>query len=192
MSNKYYLKIESDFSSEEIKENTQIINVNQSGLERIKENNFANDFLSHFIINLNVEGAEVEFLGKYKSEMNLCDISCVINHNANNTKSKINIRGIAKGGGKIISRSKINVKENLKNIIGIEDLKFIAIFKNDLFEEGRGEIDATPEINVLSKDVSITHSLSISKISEKELWYRRLHGSSTTESICNFEEDFLK
>jgi len=189
MPQKYYLKVESNFTPEEIRQHTKIINIEKVGLHKIEENNFQNNFLSHFIINLNVAGGEIEFLGKYKADKSLTDIFCLVNHNADNTRSKIRIRGIVKNGGKIISRSKINVKKNLKNISGTEDLKFIAVLNQDLGEIG--EIDAIPEIEVFSKDISVAHNLSISKISEKELWYRELHGASRAEAILNFEEEFL-
>ena len=86
MSTNYGLKINTKFTEEEIAKKTKTINIDQSEHYEFREENFENDFISHTVINLNVEGASVEFVGRYKANKSLCDVSCVINHNSNNTK----------------------------------------------------------------------------------------------------------
>ena len=44
------------------------------------------NFISHTIINLNVEGASIEFIGRYRGNENLIDVFCKVHHNADNTK----------------------------------------------------------------------------------------------------------
>jgi len=178
---KYSLKINTDFNKKEIANAVKIFNCYESKEYLINESfgcnpslggvgEFGDNFISHTIINLNTENSSVKFIGRYKAEKNLCDISCIINHNASNTKSDINIKGIAKINGKIISRSKINVKENVGDVIGNENAKFIFVInQNEKGEILTGEIDAIPELNINSNDVSINHSLSISKIKEADI-----------------------
>ena len=137
---------------------------------------------------MNVEGASVEFIGRYKSVNDLCDVSCIVNHNASHTKSKINIRGIAGVKGKIISRSNILVTENIKGVVGEEKVKFI--FVSD--ENGEaGEIDAIPNLDISSHEIVVSHALSISKIKKADIWYAGLHGASEKEATKDFEESFL-
>lgn len=181
----YGLKIKTDFSREEIEKNTRIINIDEAKHLQIEEKNFENDFLSHTIINLNVEGASVEFIGRYKANRSLLDISCEINHKAINTKSLINIRGIAEIEGKIISRSNIFVAENLKGVEGEERAKFLFVVDEN---DRAGEIDAIPNLDINSHEVKVSHSLSISKIKKTDIWYAGLHGFS--EKIA--EEDFIE
>ncbi len=188
MSTNYGLKINTNFSEEEIAKAVKTINIDEAKHFEFKENNFENDFISHTTINLNVEGASVEFVGRYKANKSLCDVSCVINHNANNTKSKINIKGIAEEEGKIISRSNLIVPENIKGIEGEEKVKFI--FVTD--ENGKsGEIDAIPNLDISSHEVKVSHALSISKIKKADIFYAGLHSLSEKESEKLFEESFL-
>ncbi|MEA4910646.1 hypothetical protein SDC9_07869 [bioreactor metagenome] len=185
----YGLKINTDFSKEEIKKNTKIINIDEAKHFKFEEKNFENDFLSHTIINLNVSGASVEFIGRYKAEKSLVDVSCDVNHNADNTKSSINIRGIAEVEGKIISRSNIYVAENVKGIDGEEKVKFLFVVD----EDGKaGEIDAIPNLDINSHEVKVSHAMSISKIKKSDIWYAGLHGFSEKEAEKDFIESFLK
>ena len=188
MSTNYGLKINTKFTEEEIAKATKVINIDEAKHFEFKEENFENDFISHTIINLNVEGASVEFVGRYKANKSLCDVSCDINHNANNTKSKINIKGIAEEEGKIISRSNIIVKENLNKVEGEEKVKFI--FVTD--KNGKtGEIDAIPNLDISSYEVRVSHALSISKIKKADVFYAGLHSLSEKESEKLFEKSFL-
>lgn len=186
---KYGLKIATDFTKEEIINHTHVINVDKKEKLILKEENFENNFLSHTIINLNVDGAGVEFVGRYKVKDSLCDVSCIVNHNADNTKSSINIRGIAETGGKIISRSDICVKENVKGVDGEEKIRFLFIIDEN---EKTGEIDAIPNLDINSHEVKVSHAMSISKIKKADIWYAGLHGFSEKESEDNFKENFLK
>jgi Fe-S cluster assembly scaffold protein SufB len=207
---KYGLKIHTDFTAEEIINHTHIINIDKREHRVIREESIAtlsfgkglgdrtNNFLSHTIINLNVEGASVEFIGRYKANKSLCDVSCVVNHNADNTKSSINIRGIAELEGKIISRSNIFVQENVRGVEGEEKCKYIFVVDGDeraglvrhSFSEG-GEIDAIPNLDINSHEVKVSHAVSISKIKKADIWYAGLHGASEKEAVKSFEENFL-
>lgn len=191
MSTNYGLKINTKFTEEEIVKNTKIINIDEAKHFEFKENNLENfnrDFISHTVINLNTEGASCEFIGRYKANKSLCDMSCIVNHNANNTKSKINIKGIAEAEGKIISRSNIIVKENIKNIEGEEKVKFIFVVNEN---EKSGEIDAIPNLDISNHEVKVSHALSISKIKKADMFYAGLHSLSEKESEKLFEESFL-
>jgi Fe-S cluster assembly scaffold protein SufB len=188
MSRNYGLKINTKFEENEISKKTKIINIDEAKHFEFREENFESDFLSHTVINLNVEGSSVEFVGRYKANKSFCDVLCDVSHNANNTKSKINIRGIAEIEGKIISRSNLIVPENIKGVEGEEKVKFI--FVSD--ENGNtGEIDAIPNLDISSHEVKVSHALSISKIKKADIFYANLHGLSEKESEKLFKESFL-
>ncbi len=184
----YGLKINTDFNKEDIEKNTKIINIDKKEHFEMREENFSNSFISHIIINLNIEGASCEFIGRYKANKSLIDISCEVNHNADNTKSSINIKGIAEEEGKIISRSNIFVKENIKGVIGEEKCKYIFVVD----ENGKtGEIDAVPNLDINSHDVKVSHAVSISKIKKADIFYASLHAFSGNETEKLFKENFL-
>lgn len=188
----YALKINTKFTEEEIVKATKVINCDEAKEYKFREENFENDFISHTTINLNVEGASVEFIGRYKTNKSLCDISCIINHNAPHTKSVINLRGVAEAEGKIISRSNIVVPENIKGVEGEEKIKFIFVVDEDA--NGKiltGEIDAIPNLDISSHEVRVSHAMSISKIKKADVWYAGLHAFSEKDAEKNFEESFL-
>ena len=184
----YALKINTKFTEEEIVKATKVINCDEAKEYKFREENFENDFISHTTINLNVEGASVEFVGRYKANKSLCDISCIINHNAPRTKSVINLRGVAEAEGKIISRSNIIVPENIKGVEGEEKIKFIFVVDEDGMA---GEIDAIPNLDISSHEVRVSHAMSISKIKKADIFYAGLHSLSEKESEKLFEESFL-
>jgi len=206
----YALKIKTDFLEKDIAKNIQVFNCDEGKEYEFTEDNFSasqkqENFLSHRIFNLNAMGASLKFIGRYQAEKNLCDISCVVNHNANHTKSNIDIKGVANNGGKIISRSDIVVKKDIKDVEGNENLKFIFVVneeavyakatawqsKKDDENLAPAEIDAIPSLNINNNQVSINHSLSISNIKEEDIWYSELHGSSSEKAKQDFIQHFL-
>ncbi len=188
----YGLKVNTDFTESEIKKNTRVININKKEHVQIHEEKFKNDFLSHYVINLNAEGASVEFIGRYKANNSLVDVSCEVNHNADNTKSLINIRGIAEAKGKIISRTNIYVKEGVRGVEGEEKCKYIFVSPSlgGVGEVG-GEIDALPALDINSHEVRVSHAVSIYKIKKSDIWYAGLHSFSQKEAEKIFKESFL-
>ncbi|MEN9338456.1 MAG: hypothetical protein RI945_181 [Candidatus Parcubacteria bacterium] len=188
----YALKINTKFTEEEIRKATKVINCDEAKEYKFREEHLENDFISHTVINLNIEGSSVEFIGRYKANKSLCDISCIVNHNASHTKSIINLRGVAEVEGKIISRSNIVVPENIKGIVGEEKIKFIFVVDEDINGKTEtGEIDAIPNLDINSHDVRVSHALSISKIKKADIWYAGLHGASEKEAEKEFTESFL-
>lgn len=184
----YGLKVNTDFTESEIKKNTRVINIDKKEHLEIREERFENNFLSHYVINLNAEGASCEFIGRYKANTSLVDVSCEVNHNADNTKSSINIRGIAEANGKIISRTNIYVKEGVRGVEGEEKCKYIFVVD----ESGNvGEIDTIPNLDINSHEVKVSHAVSISKIKKADIFYAGLHAFSEKESEKLFEETFL-
>ncbi len=185
----YGLKVNTDFTESEIKKNTHVINIDKREHLEIREEKFEGDFLSHYEINLNVEGASVEFIGRYKANESLVDVSCEVNHNADNTKSLINIRGIAEVNGKIISRTNIKVKEGVKGIDGEEKCKYIfAVDEN----RNTGEIDAIPSLDINSHKVQVSHAVSISKIKKTDIFYVGLHAFSEKDAEIFLNNNILQ
>ena len=189
---KYGLKINTDFDEDKIKNNTRIININDKEHKIIKEEYLTSknkeNFISHTIINLNVEGASIEFIGRYRGNENLIDVFCKVHHNADNTKSIINIRSIAETGSKIISRTDIFVKENVKGVEGEEKCKYVFVVDED---GNTGEIDTIPALDINSSEVRVSHAVSISKIKKADIWYAGLNAFKKEEAEKFFKENFL-
>ena len=196
MTTKYALKIQSEFDEKEIQKNLKIINVDKEENINIFDTNLNQDesksnknFLSHIIINLNHKNSSVNFKGRYKSQNNLCDVFCEVRHNADNTKSNLDIKGISSENGKIISRSNIFVREDIKNVDGFEKAKFLYVVDEN---QKAGEIDAIPNLDIFSNEVKVGHAMSIAKIKKEDIWYLNLHGEDKFSAEKEFENIFLK
>ena len=127
---------------------------------------------SDLYVFLKGSGASVEIKARYEiSGESKLDILHKVFHEADNTNSKIETRGIIKDNSRVIYRSDINMKEGLKNLIGDENAKFLLLSKG-------AKIDAIPALDIASREVKSNHSLSISRITDEELFYPRSRGIS--------------
>ena len=102
------------------------------------------------------------------------DILHKVYHEADETISKIETRGVISGEAHVIYRSYINMKEGLKTLAGNEKAKFLLLSK-------MAKIDAIPSLDISSNKVDCSHSLSVSRITDEDLFYPRLRGYSDEE-----------
>lgn len=210
---KYGLKISSPFSGEflSVVDNAEIIKVAQ-GETKVLENDLSK---SRLIIVYVEEGATFEYSelceGKAKgkndthivlggrgasasitSRYDLSDDGDVdvyhkVYHEASETVSKIDVKGVLKDTTHVIYRSDIAMEKDVK-ATGEESASFLI-----LSPEAR--VDAIPSLDIASNDVRCSHALSIKDISGDELFYpmsRGLDGHEAEKIIVGgfLEKDF--
>lgn len=112
------------------------------------------------------------------------DILHKIYHEADETVSRIETRGVLSGESQVIYRSNINMNEGLKALEGIENAKFLLLSKT-------AKIDAIPALDIASREVKSNHSLSISRIGEEEMFYPKSRGLEDKEAKELILEGFL-
>lgn len=191
---KYGLKISSPFSEEflSVVDDVEKINVAQ-GETKVFENDLSK---SRLIIVQVEEGATFEYResceGKVKgkndvhivlvgrgasasitSRYDLSDDSEVdvyhkVYHEASETISKIDVKGVLKDMTHVIYRSDIAMGKEVK-AVGEESASFLLLSPD-------ARVDAIPSLDIASNDVRCSHSLSIKDISGDELFYPMSRG----------------
>ena len=180
---KYSLKVESKY--EDVKENIIIIDRDTDICERIdsgamhnfyKIKNGAKLSLHTIIEARNSKHKETDRVIDIYHQAELCDDGCQV---------YIDCRGVINGKNKIIYRSDIMVDGSYKDLYGEENLKFINLSKD-------AEIDAIPALSVKENNLNATHTLQITRLDEKKLFYMLSHGLTIDESKEIYVEGFIK
>jgi Fe-S cluster assembly scaffold protein SufB len=207
---KYGLKIASPFSEEFllVAKNAEKIEI-APGKNEVLENDLSKSRL--LIVSVN-EGATFEYRefcnGKVSgkndvhvilagrgagasitSRYNLTDDSELdvyhkIYHEASDTVSKIDARGVLRDKSHIIYRSDVAMGKEVK-AKGEESASFLI-----LSEEAR--VDAIPSLDIASSDVRCSHALSIKDISGDELFYPMSRGIKENEAQELLVSGFLQ
>ncbi|MFA6077723.1 MAG: SufD family Fe-S cluster assembly protein [Candidatus Paceibacterota bacterium] len=192
---KYGLKIASSFSEEFlsiVQKGGEVIEVAQ-GERKVLENDLSK---SRLIVVHVEEGATFEYResceGKAKGKNDIhiilagrgasasitsrydlsgdseVDVYHKVYHEASETVSKIEVKGVLKDTAHVIYRSDIAMAKEVK-AVGEESASFLI-----LSPEAR--VDAIPSLDIASNDVRCSHSLSIKDISGDELFYPMSRG----------------
>jgi Fe-S cluster assembly protein SufB len=110
-------------------------------------------------------------------------------HLAPNTSSKMTSKSISKDGGRSSFRGLVYVKEHAQQ-------SRANIVCDALILDPQSRSDTYPLIKSSSKDVSIGHEASVSKVSEEQMFYLRSRGLSdeeaTTMVVSGFIEPLVK
>jgi len=131
-------------------------------------------------------GARASITARYSlSGDSRLDILHKIYHEADETVSHINSRGILGGSSHLIYRGGIDMGKGLKNLGGREEAKFLVMSEN-------AKVDAIPALEIASREVRSSHALSISRITEEALFYPKLRGIAEGEARELIASGFLK
>ena len=75
-------------------------------------------------------------------------------------------------------------EEGTKSIIGEQKARFLMLSKD-------AEVDAIPSLDISQKNVSCSHSVSVSFLKDSDLYYSQLRGLGETESSKMIVEGML-
>ena len=110
-------------------------------------------------------------------------------HLAPNTSSKMTSKSISKDGGRSSFRGLVYVKEHAQQ-------SRANVVCDALILDSQSRSDTYPLIKSFSKDISIAHEASVSKVSEEQMFYLRSRGLSdeeaTTMVVSGFIEPLVK
>lgn len=120
--------------------------------------------------------AKASIVGRYNltGESKLDIYHKVYNH-APNTISRIDARGVLCDQTHLIYRSDIEMKKGMNALSGAQDGKFLVLSKE-------AKIDAIPSLDIASRNVSCSHSLSITHITPEDLFYSKTRGMGEEEA----------
>ncbi len=136
------------------------------------------------------EGAHGEMLSvAFAGPGQVQDAGSKMVHFANNTSSKITSKSISRANGQSSYRGLVKVARGLKNIKS-------NVVCDALLLDPTSRSDTYPTIESGSKDVTIGHEATVSKIGEEQLFYLNSRGLSdeeaTTMVVSGFIEPLVK
>lgn len=173
----YGLKINSNYENKPV----NIIEVNNDMAIEITINE---NSLSHNVYRVHKD-ANLIINNKVIAEDNIfIDVLDKVEIMGDNATVSLSCKGIAKNNSKIIYRATLDIKKGVKNIKAKQSAKFLILGENV-------EVSSIPSLDVASREVSCSHSLSISKINPIHLWYMGLHGLAPIDASQSIINGFL-
>ena len=132
------------------------------------------------------EGAHGEMLSvAFAGSGQIQDAGAKMVHFANNTSSKITSKSISRGNGQSSYRGLVKVARGLKNIKS-------SVVCDALLLDPQSRSDTYPTIESGSKDVTIGHEATVSKIGEEQLFYLNSRGLSNEEATTMVVSGFIE
>ena len=96
----------------------------------------------------------------------------------------VEIRAVVEEGGEFNAKGKIKIAKNVSGINAFLKFKVLLLGKN-----ARATVD--PELEIESNDVKASHSASIGKVDEEQLFYLMSRGISRKKSVELIVKAFL-
>ena len=131
------------------------------------------------------EVLSIAFAGKDQHQ----DAGGKIFHNAPNTTSRITSKSISKDGGRGSYRGLLYVSKNAKNIKSKVECDALIL-------DNKSQTDTYPTMDINNSNVKIEHEATVSKVSEKQLFYLTSRGLSTEDAaqmiVNGFIDDIVK
>ena len=132
------------------------------------------------------EGAHGEMLSvAFAGSGQIQDAGAKMVHFADNTSSKITSKSISRGNGQSSYRGLVKVAHGLKNIKS-------NVVCDALLLDPHSRSDTYPTIENGSKDVTIGHEATVSKIGEEQLFYLNSRGLNNEEAITMVVSGFIE
>ena len=142
-------------------------------LEVITQTPTAESHSTHFLIGRGAKGTiKTALVGNQNAQLYSYN---TIYHMADNTRSLITASGIGGDSSYIKYQGLIDVKNDVCSAEGEQKAKFLMVSPN-------AKIDAIPALDIASKDISCSHSVSISHFQDKDLYYPKLRGIGAKEA----------
>ena len=105
----------------------------------------------------------------------VADQLAIVHHKASHTLSRIHGIGFADEKSRIIYRALGDIPAGLKGADASEEARFLVLSRE-------AKVDAIPSLDIASREVAATHKLSVSPLSDRELFYSLSRGLSREES----------
>jgi Fe-S cluster assembly protein SufD len=139
-----------------------------------------------FVVNLDGEHSRFDVRGLYLLNDNAVANACfLVNHNASNTYSNVNFKGVVNGSAKAWFNAKAIVNKNIEQIQAYQNNKNIQLSK-------KAEINTKPELEIYSDDVVCTHGATIGELDKNALFYLQSRGLTLEGAQQLLLEGFVK
>ena len=127
-------------------------------------------------LSLNKEGENLEWLGIIDArESGEYVLNLVISHIAPNTFGRVVIKGVAENGARIAVKGLVKIEKQAQNTDSFLAMKILLLDK-------KSGATAEPELEIEANRVKASHSASVGKIDDEQLFYLRSRGIEETKA----------
>lgn len=101
----------------------------------------------------------------------ILDINTHVSHAAHRTQSHVHALGFSDNASRLLFRAEGRIAPRVTGVSTQEEARFILLSRD-------ARVDAIPAIDIASREVTATHKLSVSPMSERDLFFPRSRGFS--------------
>jgi len=132
---------------------------------------------------LKKKGANLKVLGLFLLGNGEIKLRTIQKHLARNTVSDLKIKSVLFDQGKFDYLGRVNIFESGQQSNAYQ--------QNDNLLLGDGEVETTPELEILADDVKCSHGSTTSQLNERDLFYLKTRGLDQNEAKKLFVQGFL-
>lgn len=127
-------------------------------------------------LSLNKEGKKLEWLGIIDArESGEYELNLIISHTVPNTFGRVVIRGVAENGARIAVKGLVKIEKRAQNTDSFLAMKILLLDK-------KSSATAEPELEIEANRVKASHSASVGKIDDEQLFYLKSRGIEETKA----------
>jgi len=139
-----------------------------------------------YLVELVGQGAEVEIMGSFLAENNdKVNVEITIHHKAKTTLANTVLKGAGRDSSKTRFFGKIIIDENCGGSNSF-------LTERVLLLSNSATAETVPELEILTDDVKCSHTASVSRIPESQLFYLMSRGVSKEQAENLIVEGFLQ
>lgn len=121
-------------------------------------------------LSLDKEGKKLEWLGIIDArESGEYELNLIISHMVPNTFGRVVIKGVAENGARIAVKGLVKIEKQAQNTDSFLAMKILLLDK-------KSGATAEPELEIEANRVKASHSASVGKIDDEQLFYLRSRG----------------
>lgn len=136
-------------------------------------------------LQLSKEGERLEWLGVINArEAGEYELNLLMSHLVPNTFGKVMIKGVAENGARIKVRGLVRIEKQAQNTDSFLSMKVLLLDK-------KSSAIAEPELEILANKIKASHSASVGKIDEEQLFYLKSRGISEKEAKYIIVKGFI-
>jgi Fe-S cluster assembly protein SufD len=127
-------------------------------------------------LSLNKIGERLEWLGLIEArEEGEYELNLVMSHLTEDTFGRVMIKGVAENGARIKVRGLVEISKQAQETDSFLAMKVLLL-------DNKSSAVAIPELSILANTVKASHSASVGKIDEEQLFYLKSRGIKENEA----------
>ncbi len=139
----------------------------------------------NFEVSVDKKGQEKELLGFVEAnEEGDYEINLLSAHKVGKTKCRVDVKGVVRGGARVKIKGLVKIAEGAKGSDSFLSMKLLLL-------DDKSMAVAEPELEIENNEVKASHSASVGRIDEEQLFYLETRGIGRTEAENLIIKGFL-